>query len=105
MNKEEDVENITKSTIDKFKKLDVLVNNAGILEAGTIETTSLAQFDRIMTTNVRGPYYLTMLAAPHLIKSKGNIVNVSSVSGLRSFPNILHQNLLLISLLDVLHLS
>lgn len=86
---EKDIENIIDSTIKYFKKLDVLINNAGILLSGTIETTSLEQFDNIMETNVRGPYYLTMLATPYLIESKGNIINVSSVSGMRSFPNIL----------------
>lgn len=89
INKEDDVEYIIKKTIEKFQKLDVLVNNAGVLESGTIETTSLAQYDRVMTTNVRGPYYITMLATPHLIKTKGCIVNVSSVIGMRSFPNVL----------------
>lgn len=89
MTKEKDIENIIKATIDFYNKLDVLINNAGILGSGTIETTSLQQYDSIMNTNMRGPYYLTMLATPHLIVSKGNIVNLSSVSGLRSFPNIL----------------
>ncbi|XP_053603417.1 3-oxoacyl-[acyl-carrier-protein] reductase FabG-like isoform X2 [Plodia interpunctella] len=89
MNKESDIENIIKLTLEKYNKLDVLVNNAGVLESGTIETTSLAQYDRVINTNVRGPYYLTMLATPHLISTKGNIVNVSSVTGLRSFPNVL----------------
>ncbi|CAG4916435.1 unnamed protein product [Colias eurytheme] len=89
MNKESDVENILTQTISKFTKLDVLVNNAGVLESGTIESTSLDQYDRVMNTNVRSPYHLTMLATPHLIKSKGNIVNVSSVTGMRSFPNVL----------------
>ncbi|GBP65809.1 3-oxoacyl-[acyl-carrier-protein] reductase FabG [Eumeta japonica] len=89
MNKEDDVEKIIKNTIDHFKKLDILINNAGILESGSIEITSLNQYDNVMNTNVRGPYHLTMLATPHLIKTKGNIVNVSSVAGLRSFPNVL----------------
>ncbi|XP_064292002.1 uncharacterized oxidoreductase TM_0325-like [Plodia interpunctella] len=62
MNKESDIENIIKLTLEKYNKLDVLVNNAGVLESGTIETTSLAQYDRVINTNVRGPYYLTMLA-------------------------------------------
>lgn len=78
-----------KLTIEEFQKLDVLVNNAGILESGSIENTSLEQYDRVMNTNVRGPYHLTMLAAPHLVKTIGNIVNVSSVTGLRAFPNVL----------------
>lgn len=89
MNKEADIQDIVSKTITKFSKLDVLVNNAGILEPGTIENTSLDQYDRIMNTNVRGPYYLTMLASPNLIASKGNIINVSSVTGLRAFPNVL----------------
>lgn len=89
MNNEAHVGNIIKSTLDLYKKIDILINNAGILEAGTIESTSLDQYDQVMNTNVRGPYHLTMLAVPHLIKTKGNIVNVSSVAGLRSFPNVL----------------
>ncbi|XP_047528643.1 3-oxoacyl-[acyl-carrier-protein] reductase FabG-like [Vanessa atalanta] len=89
MNNENAIENIIKTTIDHFHKLDVLVNNAGVLESGTIETTTLDQYDRVMNVNVRGPYYLTMLAVPHLTQSKGSIVNVSSVTGMRSFPNVL----------------
>lgn len=91
--KEADTENILNKTIEKYGKLDVLVNNAGVIETGTIETTSLAQYDRLMNTNVRSIYHLTMLAVPHLIKTQGNIVNVSSVNGIRSFPGVLAYNL------------
>ncbi|CAG4916474.1 unnamed protein product [Colias eurytheme] len=89
INKESEIEKLIEESFKRFDRLDVLVNNAGILGSGSIEKTTLEQFDNIMTTNMRSPYYLTMLAVPYLIKTKGNIVNVSSVAGLRSFPNIL----------------
>lgn len=86
---ENDTKHILEATIKHFGRLDVLVNNAGILEAGAIENTSLEQYDRLMNTNVRTIYHLSMLAVPHLIKTKGNIVNVSSVNGIRAFPGVL----------------
>ena len=60
---------------------------------GTIENTSLEQYDNVMNVNLRAVYHLTMLATPHLIKTKGNIVNVSSVNGIRSFPGVLAYNI------------
>jgi NAD(P)-dependent dehydrogenase (short-subunit alcohol dehydrogenase family) len=86
---EADAVRIVESTIKQFGQLNVLVNNAGILRTGSIEQTSLEQYDEVMNTNVRSVYHLTMLATPHLIKTKGNIVNVSSVAGTRSFPGLL----------------
>lgn len=80
---------ILENTIKHFGKLDVLINNAGIIESGSIENTSLDQYDRLMNINVRSIYHLSMLAVPHLIKTKGNIVNVSSVNGIRAFPGVL----------------
>jgi NADP-dependent 3-hydroxy acid dehydrogenase YdfG len=51
--------------------LDILINNAGVLEMGSIEATSMEQYDRVMNTNVRAIYQLTMLAVPHLVKTEG----------------------------------
>ncbi|XP_036344761.1 3-oxoacyl-[acyl-carrier-protein] reductase FabG-like [Rhagoletis pomonella] len=93
ISKEADVENVWQETLKKYNKLDVLVNNAGIIEIGSIENTNLVQYDRVMNTNLRAVYHLTMLAVPELIKSKGNIVNVSSVNGIRSFPGVLAYNI------------
>lgn len=90
---ESDAKMIIEKVIEAFGKLDILVNNAGILDRGTIETTTLEQYDKVMNANVRSMYHLTMLAAPHLIASKGNIVNVSSVNGIRSFPGVLAYNM------------
>lgn len=78
-----DAERIINETIKKFNRLDVLINNAGFAIRGTVESTKLEDFDAIIATNVRGVLYLTQLATPHLISSKGNVVNVSSVAGMR----------------------
>jgi len=91
--KEKDCKKIIDDTLAKYGKFDVLVNNAGVLELGSIENTSLEQYDRVMNINVRSIYHLTMLAVPHLEKTQGNIVNVSSVNGIRSFPGVLAYNI------------
>ncbi|XP_023676413.1 3-oxoacyl-[acyl-carrier-protein] reductase FabG [Paramormyrops kingsleyae] len=86
---EEVVKSVVEQTVSHFGRLDVLVNSAGILAMGSIETTNLAQFDQVMNVNVRSVYHLTQLCVPHLIQTKGSIVNVSSVNGQRSFPGVL----------------
>lgn len=90
---EEQTVSVVSGTVDKLGKLDILVNSAGIIEYGSIETTSLGQYDRVFNANVRSIYHLIMLCTPHLVSTKGAIVNVSSVNGLRSFPNVLAYNM------------
>lgn len=77
------------SVAAKFGRLDVLVNAAGHISSGTIEDTALPAWDAMMNVNLRGPFYLMQLCAPYLIRTKGNVVNISSVTGLRSFPGVL----------------
>ncbi|KAJ3604468.1 hypothetical protein NHX12_029208 [Muraenolepis orangiensis] len=89
LTEEESVKKAVEQTVAHFGRLDVLVNSAGILAMGSIETADLAQYDRVMNVNVRSVYRLTQLCVPHLIKTKGSIVNVSSVNGQRSFPEVL----------------
>jgi NAD(P)-dependent dehydrogenase (short-subunit alcohol dehydrogenase family) len=75
--------------VSKAGRLDVLVNAAGHISTGTVENTPLAAWDAMMNVNLRSVFYLMQLAAPHLTRTGGNIVNVSSVTGLRSFPGVL----------------
>jgi NAD(P)-dependent dehydrogenase (short-subunit alcohol dehydrogenase family) len=87
--KDDQVQQAIDQAVDKFGRLDVLVNAAGHISTGSIEETSLAAWDAMMNVNLRAVFQLMQLATPHLIKTKGNIVNVSSVTGLRSFPGVL----------------
>ncbi|XP_036365714.1 3-oxoacyl-[acyl-carrier-protein] reductase FabG-like isoform X1 [Octopus sinensis] len=93
LSKEDDVKTIMEKTISHFGKLNILVNCAGILAYGSIETTSLEQFDEVFNVNLRSVYQLTMLAVPHLITTQGCMVNVSSICSLRAFPGILAYNM------------
>lgn len=84
-----EMQNAIAETIERFGQLDVLVNAAGHISNGTIENTSVEDWDKMMNVNLRAVFYLMQLATPHLLRTQGNVVNVSSVTGLRSFPGVL----------------
>ncbi len=73
----------------RFGGIDILVNAAGLIAMGTIETTTDESWERMMSVNATAPFRLMHAAVPHLIERKGCVVNVSSVNGLRSFPGVL----------------
>ncbi len=80
---------IVDAALHHFGRLTALVNAAGIIGSGTIETTTDEQWDVMLDINTRAPFRLMRAAVPALVETKGSIVNVSSVTGLRSFPGVL----------------
>jgi NAD(P)-dependent dehydrogenase (short-subunit alcohol dehydrogenase family) len=84
-----DCERAVNDTVKKFGRLDILVNAAGVLAPGSIMNTSYDVWREMMHVNLDSVFYLIQLVVPHLEKTRGAIVNVSSVTGLRAFPNIL----------------
>ena len=81
VNKEGDVKKLVDETVKKFGRIDVLVNNAGIADmAGVTEDKFMSVFTNVMDTNLTSTVLMTHFCAKHLAKTKGNIVNTSSVN-------------------------
>ena len=71
------------SAVQRFGKLDILVNNAGVVARGTLEDTTLEEWDRVMDVNAKGVFLGTKAAIPEMRKSGGgSIINISSMSGI-----------------------
>lgn len=79
-------------TVSRFRRLDVLVNAAGIIGMGNVKDTSLEDWNAIMEINLNGVFRMMKWSIPHLEKTRGTIVNVSSVNGLRAFPGLVAYN-------------
>ena len=78
-----DAERAVKATVERFGRLNVLVNNAGMLSVSTIESISEEEWDRVMKVNVKGPFLMSRAALKEFRKAGGGaIVNIGSILGL-----------------------
>ena len=78
----DEVKSLVNYTLDKYGKIDLLVNNAGIDFWGTINDISVEQFDKIIKTNLYSYFYSCKLVSENMIKNKsGSIINISSIYG------------------------
>ena len=82
----DDCKNLIDKTIKKYKKIDILINNAGISMRAAFEDLDLSVIKELMDTNFYGAVYCTKFALPYLLKQKGSVIGISSITGLTPLP-------------------
>ena len=83
----DDAKAMVEATVKFGGKIDVLVNNAGIDPSGTVVNIPIEQFQRVIETNLYGPFYMMKFTIPHMIEAGGgSIVNIASLAALRRIP-------------------
>ena len=83
----QDIQDMINQTVKTFGQLDILVNNAGYHLSKNAEETSEEDWEFIQNTNLRSTFLCSKYAIPHLRKTRGNIINISSMVGLVGQPN------------------
>lgn len=77
-----EIEALVAGTVERFGRLDILVNNAGVGAFGYVTEITPEVWDRVIATTLSSVFYASRAALPHLVKTRGSIVNTASVSGL-----------------------
>ena len=86
VSKQEDCKRVIEETIRNYGRIDVLINNAGISMRALFKDTDVKVLEQVMNINFWGTVYCTKYALPHLLKSKGSVVGVSSIAGYVGLP-------------------
>ncbi len=85
---EHDVQNLIQQTVTQLGRIDIVVNNAGVSKAETMAETTTPDYELIMDTNVKGVFLMTKYALPHLLKTRGTIINIASKLALIPDPEV-----------------
>ncbi|MDB5261538.1 MAG: short chain dehydrogenase [Adhaeribacter sp.] len=86
VSQETDCARMVSETITQFGQLDILINNAGISMRAMFEELDLAVIRQVMDINFYGTVYATKYALPHILKTKGSVIGISSIAGYRGLP-------------------
>lgn len=82
----EEVEALVEATRAEFGRIDLVVNNAGVVHFAPVGEIEESQWDRLYAVNVKGVFLVSRAVLPSLIESKGSVVNLASVAGKRGYP-------------------
>ena len=84
-----DAERAMAQALERFGTIDVLINNAGVIQVGPVDHMKLADYEDAMNTHFWGPLYTTLAALPHMRRQgEGRIVNISSIGGRVGVPHL-----------------
>ena len=75
------------AVVERFGRLDILVNNAAVFESASLASLTLEQWDAVFETNTRGPFLVAREAVPHLRTVHGRIINIGSLGGLHAWAS------------------
>ena len=81
---DDELDKMYNQILEWHNRIDVLVNNAGVADFGNIEETNFTRWNEVMKTNLNGVFLCSQKGIAHLKKTKGNIINIASISGLRA---------------------
>ena len=92
ISKQEDIERLIADAVEHFGRIDIFVNNAGVLDRSSIADMDKEMLDRVIDINLKGTFMCMQAAARQMMEQGdgGNIVNISSIAGIRAFPQMSH---------------
>jgi len=84
------VRSMIQSVVDRFGRLDILVNNAAIFESASLDSLSIDRWNAVFETNARGPFLVSREAIAHLRAAHGRVINIGSLGGLHAWAGHAH---------------